>query len=31
MTKGGKNDFEWEEGGEIIKVENENEAKKRRE
>ena len=28
MTKGGKNDFEWEEGGEIIRVRNRIQAKK---
>ena len=27
MTKGGKNDFEWEEGGEIIRGRNRNKAK----
>ena len=30
MTTGKKNDFEWEEGGEIIRVGNRNKAKKGR-
>ena len=30
MIKGEKNDFEWEEGGEIIRVKNKNKVKKGR-
>ena len=30
MTKGGKNYFEWEEGGKIIRLGNKNKAKKGR-